>query len=71
MDRDIHARIPHLCMDIRVLEVLTAIGSLALFIILLMVSTMLQLGGPAYVIALIIFIVALGTAGYWIDKLAA
>jgi hypothetical protein len=58
-------------MDIRVLEVLTAIGSLGLFIILLMVSTILQLGGPAYVIALIIFIVTLGTAGYWIDKLAA
>jgi len=60
-------------MDIRVLEVLAAVASLALFVALLVGLPALMAGaqGLAYIIALVIFIAALSAAGYWIDKMAA
>ncbi len=60
-------------MNLRVLEVLTAVGCLALFIVLLVMLPALVGGieGLAYVVALVVFIAALSTAGYTIDKMAA
>ncbi|NLA38679.1 MAG: hypothetical protein GX882_04710 [Methanomicrobiales archaeon] len=73
MGRDIPPRIPPLYMNQRVLEVLAALGCLVLFIILLVMLPSLMAGveGLAYVMALVVFIAALGTAGYMIDKVAA
>ncbi|NLM30549.1 MAG: hypothetical protein GX216_09050 [Methanomicrobiales archaeon] len=73
MDRDIPAHAPPLYMNPRVLEVLAALGCLILFIILLVLlpTQMGELKGLAYVIALVVFISALSTAGYMIDKVAA
>ncbi|GEM_PF-448670 len=72
-DRDIPARIPLLYMNLRVLEVLAGLGSLALFIALLVMLPGLMAGieGAAYVLALVIFIAALSMAGYTIDKMVA
>lgn len=60
-------------MNLRVLEVLAAVGCLALFIVLLVALPNLIAGieGFAYIIALVIFIAALSIAGYQIDKMAA
>ncbi|HQD26479.1 MULTISPECIES: hypothetical protein [Methanoculleus] len=60
-------------MNLRVLEVLAAFGCLALFILLLVVLPGLMVGmeGLSYIIALIVFIAVLSTAGYMIDKVAA
>lgn len=60
-------------MNQRVLEVLAALGCLVLFIVLLVMLPSLMAGveGLAYVMALVVFIAALGTAGYMIDKVAA
>ncbi|NLZ30672.1 MAG: hypothetical protein GX885_08030 [Methanomicrobiales archaeon] len=60
-------------MNVRVLEVLVAIGCLALFIVLLVMLPGLMGGvdGLAYVAALVVFITALSVAGYMIDKVAA
>ncbi|WP_300998881.1 hypothetical protein [Methanoculleus sp.] len=60
-------------MNLRVLEVLVAFGCLALFIVLLVMLPTLMMGmeGLAYVIALVVFIAVLSTAGYTIDKLTA
>ena len=60
-------------MDIRVLEVLAALGCLALFIVLLvMLPDLVEKGmqGLSYVAALVVFIAALSIAGYTIDKMA-
>ncbi|MFY9195187.1 MAG: hypothetical protein WAN99_07430 [Methanoculleus sp.] len=60
-------------MNVRVLEVLAAIGCLVLFIVLLVMLPGLVEGmdGLAYVAALVVFIAALSVAGYMIDKVAA
>lgn len=60
-------------MNLRVLEVLAAVGCLALFIVLLVALPNLIAGieGVAYIIALVIFIAVLSIAGYQIDKMAA
>ena len=60
-------------MNLRALEVLAAFGCLALFILLLVVLPGLMVGmeGLSYIIALIVFIAVLSTAGYMIDKVAA
>lgn len=60
-------------MNPRVLEVLAAIGCLALFIVLLVAlpGLMTEVQGLAYIAALVIFIAALSTAGYMIDKRTA
>ncbi len=60
-------------MNPRVLEVLAAVGCLVLFIVLLVALPGLMAGveGFAYITALIIFIAALSTAGYMIDKRTA
>ncbi|WP_332449316.1 hypothetical protein [Methanoculleus sp.] len=58
-------------MNLRVLEVLAGLGSLILFIALLVMLPGLMAGseGAAYILALIIFIAALSVAGYSIDKM--
>ncbi|MCC7556881.1 MAG: hypothetical protein KO254_12370 [Methanoculleus marisnigri] len=74
MDRDIPARPPPVYMNLRVLEVLTAVGCLALFIVLLVTLPKLMgeaMQGLAYVVALVIFIAVLSIAGYLIDKKVA
>lgn len=62
-------------MNLRVLEVLAAIGCLALFIVLLVTLPNLMgegmMAGLAYIVALVVFIAMLSTAGYMIDKKAA
>lgn len=60
-------------MNLRVLEVLVAVGCLALFIALLVTLPALMAGmeGLAYVVALVVFIAVLSTAGYTIDKMVA
>ncbi len=66
-------------MNLRVLEVLVAFGCLALFVMLLVMLPKLVEGieelswmqGPLYIIALVVFIAALSTAGYMIDKKVA
>ncbi len=60
-------------MNVRVLEVLAAIGCLVLFIVLLVMLPGLVEGmdGLAYVAALVVFIAALSVAGYMVDKIAA
>ncbi len=60
-------------MNLRVLEVLAAIGCLALFIMLLVMLPPMLVGmeGLAYIAALVVFIAVLSTAGYMIDKKAA
>jgi len=60
-------------MNPRVLEVLAALGCLILFIALLVLlpAQMVGLEGLAYIIALIVFISALSTAGYMIDRATA
>ena len=60
-------------MNPRVLEVLAALGCLILFIALLVMlpTHMVGLEGLAYIIALIVFISALSTAGYMIDRVTA
>ena len=60
-------------MNPRVLEVLAALGCLILFIALLVMlpAQMVGLEGLAYIIALIVFISALSTAGYMIDRVTA
>ncbi len=60
-------------MNLRVLEVLAAIGCLALFIMLLVMlpSMLVGMEGLAYIAALVVFIAVLSTAGYMIDKKAA
>lgn len=60
-------------MNLRVLEVLAAVGCLALFVVLLVAlpDVMAGMVGLAYIVALIVFIAALSTAGYLIDKIAA
>ncbi|WP_292407808.1 MULTISPECIES: hypothetical protein [unclassified Methanoculleus] len=60
-------------MDLRILEVLAAIGSLALFIVVLVMlpAQMEGMTGLSYIVALVIFIAALSVAGYAIDNMAA
>ncbi len=60
-------------MNLRVLEVLVAFGCLALFVMLLVMLPGLMAGmeGVAYVVALVVFIAVLSTAGYMIDKKVA
>ncbi|WP_261597273.1 hypothetical protein [Methanoculleus formosensis] len=61
-------------MNLRVLEVLAAFGCLALFVVLLVTLPDLveeTMKGFAYIIALIVFIAALSTAGLLIDKKVA
>jgi hypothetical protein len=60
-------------MNLRVLEVLVAVGCLALFIVLLVMlpAVMVGMEGLAYVVALVVFIALLSSAGYMIDKMAA
>ena len=60
-------------MNLRVLEVLAAFGCLALFVVLLVTlpDVMAGMEGLAYIVALIVFIAVLSTAGYLIDKKAA
>ncbi len=60
-------------MDIRVLEVVTAIASLALFIALLVLLPLImaEFQGLAYLIALVVFILMLSAAGSALDKRAA
>ena len=60
-------------MNIRVLEVLAAVGCLVLFIVLLVLlpGLVMEMEGLAYIAALVAFIAALSAAGYMIDKKAA
>jgi hypothetical protein len=60
-------------MDNRILEVVTAVATLALYIALIVLLPMAMPGsqGFAYLIALVVFIVTLSVAGYQLDKRAA
>ncbi|RXE55421.1 hypothetical protein ABH15_11800 [Methanoculleus taiwanensis] len=60
-------------MNIRILEVVTAIASLALFIALLILlpPVMAEFQGLAYLLALVVFILTLSAAGSALDKRVA
>ncbi|MDN7023526.1 hypothetical protein FGU65_01185 [Methanoculleus sp. FWC-SCC1] len=60
-------------MQNRIIEVLVAVATLALYIalIVLLPMVMAEAQGLAYLVALVIFIVTLSAAGYQLDKRVA
>ncbi len=55
-------------MDARLLDVLIAVTGFVILVILLAVLPLVISAGPAYLIAIIIFIVFLSGAGYMVNE---
>lgn len=52
-------------------DVILGIGSLGLFIVMLIVLPLMMESGVAYLVAIIVFIITMGGAGYLINVKAA
>ncbi len=52
-------------------DVILGIGSLGLFIVMLIVLPLMMESGVAYLVAIIVFIITMGGAGYLINAKAA
>jgi hypothetical protein len=55
-------------MDARLLDVLIGVSGFALLVILLAVLPLVISAGPAYLIAIIIFVLFLSGAGYMVNE---